>query len=243
MKSIRNPYSKSFSNFYDIYANEDFSKVTQLVNSLLDTHNPDGKTLLELGCGTGKILESISKRYTFEGLDISQHMLAIAKKKFPKARFYLKDMTNFSIHKKFDAIICFSDAINHLHTFSEWRKTFQRVSTHLRKGGIFIFDMNTQVRLERLSHMTRYVSPLLQNQFFTVKVSHVKDTMYSFSIQLFTMEKNAISLHEDVIMESSFPIQKVKKSLEGHFTIKDMLDVVRPKVSKKTGKVVFICKK
>ncbi len=243
MRFKQTTYSKDFSNFYDIYASSDFPKVTQLVNTLLDTYNPRGTLLLEVGCGTGMILGGLPKRYTFSGLDISKHMLDIAKKKFPTNKFYLADMSDFSLNNQFDAIICFSDSINHIPVFSGWEKTFKNAYDHLKKDGIFIFDMNTLVRFERLSTMPRYVSPLLDDQFFTVKVSPLREPLYNFSTQIFTLHGKSISVSEGNIPESSFPIERVKQSLEKLFTIKKMIDVIRPRVSKKTGKIVFVCQK
>jgi ubiquinone/menaquinone biosynthesis C-methylase UbiE len=239
---LRNPYSKEFSNFYDIYTGN-YTRVTQSTNALLDTYNPNGIELLDLGCGTGKVLESLPKRYSFSGLDFSKHMLGVAKKKFPKASFYLADMTSFQLNKQFDAVICLSDSINHLHSFSEWQNTFKHVYKHLKKGGVFIFDMNTLVRLEKLSSMKPYVSPFTHNHFFTVNVTHVKKYLYSFYIQIFSRNKETMLLSEETIMESSFPLEEVEKVLKKFFVVKEMIDVIRPKVTPDTGKIIFVCTK
>ena len=64
-------------------------------------------------------------------------MLAIARKRLPHIRLFRQDMTNFHIDRRFDAIVCAFDSINHLRRFSDWKKTFRCVAGHLDDGGSF----------------------------------------------------------------------------------------------------------
>ncbi len=44
---------------------------------------------------------------------------------------------------------CVFDSINHVRRFSDWKKVFSRVHEHLLPGGCFLFDINTERKLER----------------------------------------------------------------------------------------------
>ena len=77
-------------------------------------------------------------------------MLSIARKKLPHVRFYRKDMVRFDLGRKFDVIICVFDSINHVLKFADWQKIFRNAARHLEDDGLFLFDINTQAKLERL---------------------------------------------------------------------------------------------
>lgn len=64
----------------------------------------EGKEVLEIGCGTGELLHSLTPRYGV-GIDFSFEMIKIAKKKYPKLEFKLMDAQNLEYNKSFEYII------------------------------------------------------------------------------------------------------------------------------------------
>jgi len=52
---------------------------------------PEGLSILELGCGTGDLLNSLKPKHGV-GIDFSAKMLNIAKKKYPHLEFRLADI-------------------------------------------------------------------------------------------------------------------------------------------------------
>jgi ubiquinone/menaquinone biosynthesis C-methylase UbiE len=65
---------------------------------------PTGSRVLEMGCGTGDLLNSVKPAYGV-GIDFSQNMLDIAKKKYPSLNFVVADAIDYSTEEKFDYII------------------------------------------------------------------------------------------------------------------------------------------
>lgn len=59
-------------------------------------------------------------------------------------------MANFELDKKFDVILCIFDSINHLVDFEQWELTFDSVKAHLNDDGVFIVDINTVYKMERI---------------------------------------------------------------------------------------------
>jgi SAM-dependent methyltransferase len=143
------PYNH-FSRFYDLVMG-DRSRAARFTCSLIARHKPKTKTVLAIECGTGAILGFLSDRYDVTGLDRSQPILAIVRQKLPHIRFFRRDMTSFHIAKRFDAIVCVFDSLNHLLRFGEWQNTFRQVARHLEAGGLFVFDVNTFGKLQRLA--------------------------------------------------------------------------------------------
>jgi len=105
----RDNWIKKNSYFY----NDDHSYTNFLVG--------DGKRVLELGCGTGQLLNSLKPSYGL-GVDLSINMISIAEKKYPNLEFIHGDMEDrnliSSIQGTFDYIIL-SDAIGYLDDCEE----------------------------------------------------------------------------------------------------------------------------
>src|SRR5579872_4642569 len=84
------------------------SQLSHLYSFLVPKH----QKILEIGCGTGGLLADLSPSYGV-GVDISQEMLKIARKKYKKLKFIKGDAQNLSINKTFDYVIL-SDLIGNL---------------------------------------------------------------------------------------------------------------------------------
>lgn len=135
--------------FYDeIHGSRE--ETIKYVKLLLKEYCASAKTILSLACGTGVIEQSLPQKYQVSGLDISTDMLKEAKKILPEMIFYHQDMTDFSVPGKYDVILCLFAALNHVMEFDDWRAVFRRVKEHLEPGGIFIFDVLSELCLYNL---------------------------------------------------------------------------------------------
>jgi SAM-dependent methyltransferase len=65
---------------------------------------PKKSAVLEIGCGTGNLLNHLFSAKGV-GVDISKQMIEIGKKKYPEIKFLQMDAENISIKQKFDYII------------------------------------------------------------------------------------------------------------------------------------------
>ncbi len=73
---------------------------------------PAGASVLEIGCGTGALLASLSPRRGV-GVDLSDRMAAIASAKFPHLTFLAADAERLALEETFDWVIV-PDVIEHL---------------------------------------------------------------------------------------------------------------------------------
>lgn len=62
------------------------------------------KSVLDIGCGTGSLLASVSSRDGV-GIDASFEMIKIAQKKYPQLKFLVMDAHHLEIKNKFDYVI------------------------------------------------------------------------------------------------------------------------------------------
>ncbi len=109
-----------------------------------------GGEVLELGCGSGRILIPIAEAgIKITGLDVSPAMLNIAQKKIDpldkniqrNIHLRLGSMEKFEIKNKFSMIFIAFRSFQHLVEREERDSCLDCVSKHLDKTGIFILDL------------------------------------------------------------------------------------------------------
>ncbi len=110
------------------------------------------KTVLDLCCGTGTVSLILAKMgYRVTGVDISAGMVDYARSKAAgqglDVDFHVQDAAELRLGKRFDLVISLFDSLNYILDASALQNTFYRVYEHLQPGGLFIFDMNTELAL------------------------------------------------------------------------------------------------
>lgn len=101
--------------------------------------------VLELGCGTGRLLIGLSKRgYEAIGVEINRHMIDFALTKSSQAGRPLKiveaDMADFTLDAKVDAAFCAIDTFRYLLTEDAALNHLRCVGRVLRPNGLYVID-------------------------------------------------------------------------------------------------------
>jgi len=143
------PYSMLATIYDEVMAHVDYEKWTNYIVSLFEKYDKKPQSILELSCGTGNVLLSLtSKKYNIFGLDLSFEMVRIAYEKAItrniNINYFQADMTCFSLKRPVDVVICLYDSINYLDDFSKWQQLFDNVYDALVEQGLFIFDICTE---------------------------------------------------------------------------------------------------
>ncbi|MBX2811601.1 MAG: class I SAM-dependent methyltransferase [Myxococcales bacterium] len=101
-------------------------------------------SVLEIGCGYGRVLEVLANTYPhlhLEGIDIHDGLLTMARKAVPsRVNLHLCDMTKFQLSAHFDVVIAAYSTLWCLANDDQIRRCFERVLAHLNEGGKFLFD-------------------------------------------------------------------------------------------------------
>ena len=148
----------AFARFYD----GDYRDYSDDIPLVLKTARAAGRTALELGCGTGRVLLPLAKDgFQVVGLDKSATLLAIARGKLAKqgfesetvasdsaadgsrmARLVQADMTSFELAQtEVDFAFVVSNTLMHLTTQAEQLLALQCAHLHLRAGGLLLIDL------------------------------------------------------------------------------------------------------
>lgn len=139
---------QKFGKYYDLIYRTlvDYEKECDALESIFKKIcEKKPKKVLDVGCGTGSHALILSKRgYTVTGIDVSKVMIEEAKKKAEKekveAEFFVQDMRNMKLNKKFDCAICLFGGFGYMLTYEDLVNVFSGLRQHLRNDGLFIFE-------------------------------------------------------------------------------------------------------
>ena len=157
---------------------------SEYLNLIVNTIPPKG-TILDLGCGTGEPIAQffIEKGFKVTGVDGSQKMIELCKKRFPSESWIVSDMRNINLQQQFDAILAWHSFF-HLDHDSQ-RKMFKIFASHIKPGGVLAFTSgeeegevwsdNGGQQLYHASLSTKEYSSLLESFSFKVLIHKVRD--------------------------------------------------------------------
>lgn len=196
---MKNVYG-DFSRYYDMLGWNLFARVcAERLKAFFKLRGEKPGTLLNFACGTGeleKLLKSTGIEFT--GVDASPGMLSQARKKCPYARFVKADAAEVRLNKKFDMVLFLFDSANHMYSLSHLNRVFKNARRHLKKGGQFIFDINTprglkdweETRIRRTKNYTVITSGVYDENEMTAEViieAFIKEgRTYKRTVQLLT---------------------------------------------------------
>jgi ubiquinone/menaquinone biosynthesis C-methylase UbiE len=128
--------------YYDLfYESKDYAKEAKILSRLIDHYKrSSGRRLLDVGCGTGKHIQSLRKKFDCVGLDVSEQMLEIARRNVKGVEFARGDMVNFDLGRRFDIILCLFSGIGYVRTYSNLARTLKCFARHLVEGGAVIIE-------------------------------------------------------------------------------------------------------
>ena len=128
--------------YYDeMYSWKDYEKETQRLVEIIEEHKTSaGRTLLDVGCGTGAHIQYLKQHYEVSGLDLSEEMLKVAKDRYKDVQFFQQNMTRMDLGMKFDIMTCLFGAIGHLTTQEELSGAIRSFAKHTNSGGVVIIE-------------------------------------------------------------------------------------------------------
>ncbi len=141
-----NQFGNFYSQYYDLlYSDKDYKREVEYIDGLIKSNSSNSKTILDMGCGTGKHAELLcDKGYSVHGIDLSENMLKIAETrrhgKENKLNFSHSNIQELNLNKKFDVVISLFHVMSYQNSNDKLIKAFEVAKKHLADDGIFIFD-------------------------------------------------------------------------------------------------------
>jgi SAM-dependent methyltransferase len=147
MKNRVRSYSTSAKYYDDAYAvKPDLTDLPFYV----DLAKKAGGPVLEIGCGTGRVLLPIARHgIEIHGVDNSLSMLDVLKKHLRQesrevrqnVRLHHGDMRRFRLNTKYPLIIMPFRPLQHMRTLDDQVRALTSAAFHLKTDGIFAFDV------------------------------------------------------------------------------------------------------
>lgn len=219
---MENRQYSSLSYVYDSL-NSDFDYegyAKYLDKEIRENEKTRSSLVLDLACGTGKITFALRELgYDMTGVDLSEDMLSEARKicyekDINDILWLCQDMREFELYGTVDACVCCLDSLNYLTRYEDLKKCFSLVHNYLIPDGVFVFDMNTPYKFERVYGDNAYIledgSSLCawQNEY------NKKTGICKFYLSIFTENENGTYERFDEIQrEKCYSIKRVKKAL------------------------------
>ena len=133
---------RKLAKYYDlIYSFKDYKKEAEEISKLILKYKKnEGKSLLDVGCGTGLHIKYLKPSYDCVGVDLNEEMLKIARRNVKGVKFLQGNMLSLNIKQKFDVVTCLFSAIGYAKTAAQLRNALSEFYKHLNPGGICIID-------------------------------------------------------------------------------------------------------
>lgn len=99
------------------------------------------RSIAEIACGSGNLAKLFATSFEdYLGLDFSEHMLRLAREKYPAGNFLKCDMRDVELTKKYQAALITGRSTSYLLSEVDLEQTFSSAHRFLEVPGIFVFD-------------------------------------------------------------------------------------------------------
>ncbi|ABS23281.1 MULTISPECIES: class I SAM-dependent methyltransferase [Bacillus cereus group] len=244
---------EQFALLYDKLMNDvPYDKWVEFTEESLQQAGMKETKILDVACGTGNVtLPLVQKGYDMTGVDLSEEMLAVAQQKLGAKGhfipFYQQDMRELDVPGEFDCVTIFCDSLNYVLQEEGIQETFKRVFQHLRKDGLFLFDVHSLYKVHHIFQNETYTVngeeiALIWN-CFPGEVPDSVEHELSFFVQ--DPEEGVYHRFDEYHIQRAYPVELITKWLEeaGFSVIRVMGDFERMEVTEQTERIFFMVKK
>lgn len=211
----------SYENFARVYDelmdNVPYEEWAQFILNLLQDRKITEGLVLELGCGTGKLMTLLGKAgFDMIGVDNSVEMLQIAREKTSQDFLYLlQDMREFELYGTVKAVISVCDSVNYITKKEELRKVFQLVNNYLDPEGLFIFDFNTEYKYRELIGETVIAEDREDVSFIWFNEYDEESHLNDIDLKVFVQEEGDIyRKFQEEHIQRGYTLPEIKQLLE-----------------------------
>ncbi len=237
------PFAKVYNRHWSFFA----TKAYAIADHLVLRHLPRNCAVLDLCCGTGQLAARLVEQgYKITGIDGSEQMIEIARKKAPDAEFLVSDAREFSVPKKFNAAFSTFDSLNHVMTLEELERVFRSVYEALEGGGYFEFDLNMEdAYLARWGGSRGHVE---DDHVFVVRTSRdEKQRIGKTEFTIFELDRGNWNRSDSTLLQRWYSESEVKSAFQkaGFDAILtfDGKDPIAEGLSRHEGRMFFVARK
>ena len=225
-----------FAQVYDLFMdNIPYEEWCDYLVTLLKQHGVSDGLVLELGCGTGNMTEALKRRgYDMIGIDNSEEMLAEAIEKnmssgtetaaaddrmsegmkdgLKPALYLCQDMREFELYGTVRAIVSVCDSINYILEPEELIQVFRLVNNYLDPDGVFIFDLNTRYKYEKILGEQTIGETREDHCFIWDNYYDISSGINEYILNLFIQGEDG--RYEEVHYQRAYDLEEIRQLIE-----------------------------
>ena len=210
----------NFAEVYDLFMdNIPYEDWCSYVTGLLKEHGVKDGLVLDLGCGTGSLTELLADAgYDMIGVDNSEDMLQIAMDKRADSGkdilYLMQDMREFELYGTVRAVLSICDCINYILEYKDLVEVFRLVNNYLDPGGVFVFDLNTVYKYEKVMGDTTIAEDREECSFIWDNYYDGDTKINEYNLSLFIREKEDLyRKYTETHYQRAFTIGEIKEAL------------------------------
>lgn len=239
-----------FALLYDaLTENVDYKVRSDYISGFFTAENINSGTIVDLACGTGSFsIHLAEKGYSVLGVDLSEEMLSVAQEKLSLAdcdySLINAKMQDFTADIQVDGVICMLDSINHLTDFDDVRKTFKNVYKSLKNGGLFIFDVNTVYKHQKILFDNTFVFD--EDDYYLVwDNERVNDREVRILLDFFSFNGMSYDRYSEEFNEYAYSVDELTDMLNnaGFSDIRIYDELTTEPAKENSERLYFVCKK
>jgi SAM-dependent methyltransferase len=223
------------------------------IETIFKNYDIQPELIADLGCGTGSFcLEMAGRGYNMIGIDISTEMLSRAMLKLEsqgvereKVLFLNQDMSRFELFGTVDAIVSLLDSINYITDKNDLKRMISLVENYLNPGGLFIFDVNSVYKFEKIFSNNVFYSIDDKITYIWENTYDMKTKLCKFDLTFFICQNEYYKRFDEVHFERAYSIEELSEIVEDSglelLKVYEGLSFCKPSIN--SERLFFICKK
>ena len=212
-------YHVSFAPFYDrLMGDTAYTDWCDYFEKIWKKQKRPVRSVVDLACGTGEITVSLAKRgYDMTGVDLSEDMLLYAREKGQRSGADIlwlnQDIASLDLFGTVDAAISSMDSLNYLTDKRQLAQCLKRVHLLLEPDGLFIFDVNSPYKYEKVLGSHSFVYD--HTDLFCVWQNYYdkKNRLCEFDITVFQKEGGGFIRYDEQQQQRCYEIAELTDCL------------------------------
>ena len=224
----------------------DYEKIYKFIREVLGKKSLEPELILEMACGTGGLTEKLARDYKIHAFDLSDDMLSVCENKIrsKNLKLFKQNMAGFSAPASYDAIFSVGDSLNYVTDVKDFEAAIKSSYNHLKDGGIFIFDLNTEYKFKNIPPVT--VDEVEDVLYIWENIYDEKEKLNTYGVNFFrNIKDNDYKRFYEEHLERAYDLSFVKNLLEktGFKDIEVYDDYEFKEVRDETSRYTFITRR
>lgn len=239
-----------FARVYDLFMdNVPYQQWCSYICKVFREYGITDGPVLDLGCGTGELTRLMAEKgYDMTGVDSSPEMLGMALEKTKESEilYLMQQMQELELDGCVCAAYSSCDCLNYILEEEELSQAFQKVYQYLEKGGVFVFDMNTEYKYRKILGEGTFAESREEGSFIWENYYDEQTGINEYDLTLFIPEGNGLySRYTETHFQKNYPVERVREILaDAGFTCLGVYDdYTKAEVYDYSKRAVFVVQK